>query len=474
MTSPISLGPTGRPLSYGQKLLLLATLPLVVAVFLIWLVVSAQFNQLAESELRALEQRLIATKREELTNYVSIAMAAVSGTTGSAAPDDEEAKLAVSRVLAAMLYGQEGYFFVFDYDGNNLVAPRQTFLINRNWAGMTDPNGVPITDELIRLARSGGGFHSFDWPKPSTGAYGRMEVYVRGYQSWRWAIGTGVFIDDILDTAAAARGEVESRIRRTSFYVAGIAILAVLGVFLSGIFLTVRQRRLADGRLQQLTQRIIDTQEEERGRVARELHDGISQMLVGVRYALELTRRKLGPDTGDSLNKGIDQLGSAIQEVRRISRDLRPGILDDLGLGAALRSLTDEFSARTGVTVTLETVVFRNRLDDDARIALYRIAQEALNNIERHAMADKVEIVLRGTRQGAELRITDNGRGMVWPPPARSGAGLGLRNMQERAQQLGGALSVRSAPGKGTTIEARVPLSHMLSPDRANTKEKPA
>lgn len=474
MILPIFTRAAGAPLSYGQKLLLLATLPLVVAVFLIWLVVSAQFNQLAESELRALEQRLIATKREELTNYVSIAMAAVSGTTGSATPDDEEAKLAVSRVLAAMLYGQEGYFFVFDYDGNNLVAPRQTYLINRNWAGMTDPNGVPITDELIRIARSGGGFHSFDWPKPSTGVYGRMEVYVRGYQSWRWAIGTGVFIDDILDTAAAARAEVEARIRRTSFYVAGIAILAVLGVFLSGIVLTVRQRRLADGKLQQLTQRIIDTQEEERGRVARELHDGISQMLVGVRYALELTRRKLGSEHGDSLNKGIDQLGSAIQEVRRISRDLRPGILDDLGLGAALRSLTDEFSVRTGVTVTLETVVFRNRLDDDARIALYRIAQEALNNIERHAMADRVEIVLRGTRQGAELRITDNGRGMVWPPPARGSGGLGLRNMQERAQQLGGALSVLSAPGKGTSIEARVPLSHMLSPDRANTKEKPA
>lgn len=474
MILPIFKQVAGAPLSYGQKLLLLATLPLVVAVFLIWLVVSAQFNQLAESELRALEQRLIATKREELTNYVSIAMAAVSGTTGSATPDDEDAKLAVSRVLAAMLYGQEGYFFVFDYDGNNLVAPRQTYLINRNWAGMTDPNGVPITDELIRIARSGGGFHSFDWPKPSTGVYGRMEVYVRGYQSWRWAIGTGVFIDDILDTAAAARAEVETRIRRTSFYVASIAILAVLGVFLSGLFLTVRQRRLADGKLQQLTQRIIDTQEEERGRVARELHDGISQMLVGVRYALELTRRKLGPDTGDGLNKGIDQLGSAIQEVRRISRDLRPGILDDLGLGAALRSLTDEFSARTGVVVSLETVVFRNRLDDDARIALYRIAQEALNNIERHAMADKVEIVLRGTRQGAELHITDNGRGMVWPPPARSATGLGLRNMQERAQHLGGALTVRSSPGKGTAIEARVPLSHMLGPDSTSNREKPA
>ncbi|MBQ2263440.1 MAG: cache domain-containing protein [Loktanella sp.] len=478
MTARFPLLPTSTPLTYGQKVFLLATLPLLLAVFLIWQVVSDQFNQLAESELKALETRLIEAKREELTNYVSIAMAAVSGTTGRATPDDQDAKLAVSRVLAAMLYGQDGYFFVFDYDGTNLVAPRQTFLINRNWSGLTDPNGIAITDELIRIARSGGGYHSFDWPKPSTGLDGRMLVYVRGYQSWRWAIGTGVFIDDILETVAASRAEVEARIRRTSFYVSGIAIAAVLGVFLSGIVLTIRQRRLADGKLQQLTQRIIDTQEEERGRVARELHDGISQMLVGVRYALELTRRKLGPDsaTGDSLNKGIDQLGSAIQEVRRISRDLRPAVLDDLGLGAALRSLTDEFSDRTGISTDLVTIVFRNRLDDESRIALYRIAQEALTNIERHACADQVQVSLHGSRKGAVLRISDNGRGMIWPPPARTGngGGLGLRNMQERVEQLGGFLLVTASPGAGTSVEAHVPLSHMLGPDTTIAKESTA
>ncbi len=464
-------------ISYGQKVFLLATLPLIVAVFLIFLIVTSQSRQLAEREIQALETQLIETKREELRNYLSIARTAIVNTYGRAAPDDEAAKLAVTRELAAMQYGPEGYFFVYDYDGNNLVAPRQPYLIGKNWTGLTDLNGTPITDELIRIARTGGGYHSFDWPKPSTGANGRMIVYVNGLQDWRWAIGTGVFIDDVLENVAAARADVETRIRRTSYYIVAIAIAALVGVFTTGMFLNLRERRLADAKLKDLTQRIIDTQEEERGRVARELHDGISQMLVGVRYALELARRKLstGKGGGDSLDKGIDGLGSAIQEVRRISRDLRPGVLDDLGLGPALQALTDDFSNRTGIKTEFETVVFRNRLDQEARIALYRIAQEALTNIERHANANRVDISLKGHRKGAMLLIKDNGVGMSWPPSARRrNNGLGLRNMQERIEQLGGSLrvlSVQTGKTTGTVIEAQVPLTHMLSPQKANKKE---
>ena len=454
-------------LSYGQKVFLLATVPLVLAVALISLVVTSQSRQLAEREIAVLENQLIEAKQDELKNYLSIARTAVVNTYGRAAPDDEDAKLAVSRELAAMLYGQDGYFFVFDYDGTNLVAPRQTELINKNWSGLKDGNGVPITDELINIARTGGGYHSFEWPKPSTGELGQMVVYVNGLQDWRWVVGTGIFIDDVVQSVAAARADVEERINRTSLYILIIASIAVLGVFLSGLVLNLRERRLADVKLKALTQRIIDTQEEERGRVARELHDGISQMLVGVRYALELTRRRIGlgdDRSGDSLEKGIDGLGGAIQEVRRISRDLRPGVLDDLGLGPALQALTDDFSTRTSIPIEFETVVFRNRLDQEARIALYRIAQEALTNIERHAQASNVSVSLKGNRRGALLRISDDGTGMIWPAAARGKAtGLGLRNMQERIEQLGGSLRVMSSDA-GTTIDAQVPLTHMLRP----------
>ena len=464
-----------RPrLTYGQKLFLLATLPLILAVAAISMLVANQARQVAEQEIRQLEAQLIEAKKAELRNYVTQARNGFYFIYGSAAPDDEAAKQQVMQILAAMIYGQEGYFFVYDYDGKNLVSPRQTDMINKNWTGLTDSEGTPVVDELIRIARQGAGYHTYLWPKPSTGAEARMITYVTSFPSWRWAVGTGVYIDDVLAGVATARADVEARVQRTFLYIGGITLAALLLVFTSGMFLNIRERRLADAKLKQLTQRVFDAQEEERGRVARELHDGISQILVGVRYALDSARRRLGRGDArgnDNLDAGIESLSGAIQEVRRISRDLRPGVLDDLGLGPALKALTDEFRTRTGIGVQFDTVVFRNRLDQEAKIALYRIAQEALTNVERHSGATQVVMDLRGHRQGATLKISDNGQGMDSKGrlPAR---GLGLRNMQERMEQLNGSLRFLSSKS-GTIIQAEVPLSHMLPPPRDAVKQRP-
>ncbi|MGB7261792.1 MAG: cache domain-containing protein [Albidovulum sp.] len=454
-------------LNYGQKIYLLATLPLILAATAIALLVLDQSRKLAEGEIAGLEAQLISAKKEELRNYINLARTAVGFVYGNALPSDEAAKTEVAQILAAMLYGQDGYFFVYDYEGNNIVAPRQTWLIGRNWAGLGDATGIPIVSEMIETARQGGGYHAYVWPKPSTGKEAQMISYVVGLQDWRWAIGTGVFVDDVLVSVAAARAETETRIRRTFGWIAAIALGSVLLVFASGMGITVRERRLADVKLKRLTQRIIDTQEEERGRVARELHDSISQILLGVRYALELARRrlKLGDAKAEgSLTSGIEHLNGAIGEVRRISRDLRPGVLDDLGLGPALQSLCEDFGRRTGIDVAFETVVFRNRLDGEARIALYRIAQEALTNIEKHAGATKVSLMVRGHNHGAVLKIEDNGHGLPQGPGMNSAeTGLGLRNMAERMEQLDGHLRISSSRN-GTIIEAQVPLTHMLPP----------
>lgn len=457
---------------YAQKLSLLATVPLVVAVSAIAVLVAYQSRALAEREIKALEYQLLEAKKAELRNYVTQARNGFYFIYGSAAPDDQDAKDQVAQILAAMIYGEEGFFFVYDYDGTNLVSPRQTEMINRNWAGLTDSGGTPVVDELIRLAREGAGYHTFLWPKPSTGEEAMMVAYVTGFQSWRWAVGTGVFIDDVLESVAASRAEVETRVRRTFLYIGGITLMALSLVFGSGMVLNVHERRLADVKLKRLTQRVFDAQEEERGRVARELHDGISQILVGIRYALDSARRKIDHDNASakgSLDRAADALRLAISEVRRISRDLRPGVLDDLGLGPAIKALCEDFRERTGIKTDFSTVVFRNRLDQDAKIALYRIAQEALTNVERHANATQVMVDLRGHKNGATLRIMDNGKGLA-AERARSGSasGLGLRNMQERIEQLDGTLVLRAPRGsegsRGTVIEAQVPLSHLLPP----------
>ncbi len=460
-------------LNYGQKIVLLASVPLILAAVAITLVVTNQSRQLSELEIRELESQLIEAKRAELKNYISLARTAIGSIYGNAAPDDERAKLRVTQILAGMIYGQDGFFYVYDYDGTNLVAPRQTFLIGRNWSGLTDVNGVPVVDEIIRVARTGGGYHAFDWEKPSTGETARIVTYTIALPDWKWALGTGIYIDDVLATVAATRAETENRIRDTFLMIVLITILALLAVSITGLWLNLRERRLADGKLRALTERILDTQEEERGRVARELHDSISQILVGIRYKLELARRRLDRNDerakGD-LDSGIEGLKGAIGEVRRISSDLRPGVLDDLGLGPALKSLIETFSERTGIEAEFETVVFRNRLDKDAKIALYRVAQEALTNIERHAEATKISVEVSGHRQGATMRIQDNGKGIEGGRNASGG--LGLRNMQERMDQLRGTLRVLSSES-GTVIEASVPLSHMLPPESSDTPKSP-
>lgn len=453
---------------YGQKLTLLASVPLIVAVAAIAVMVAAQSRALAEREINALETQLIKAKKAELRNYVTQARNGFYFIYGNAAPDDVAAKERVAQILSAMIYGEEGQFFVYDYDGTAIVSPRETDRIGHNFRTETDGEGVLVVDRLIEIARDGAGYHTYIWPKPSTGEPAQKITYVTSFPSWQWAVGTSVFIDDVLATVATSRADVETRVQRTFMYIGAIALIALLVVFASGMGLNLRERRLADAKLKKLTQRVFDAQEEERGRVARELHDGISQILVGVRYALDNARRRLergDPTAAVPLAKGIATLGEAVSEVRRISRDLRPAVLDDLGLGPALRTLAEDFGKRTGIEVSYSTVVFRNRLDSDAKTALYRIAQEALTNIERHADATHVSIDLRGHKGGATLRIIDNGRGFILD---NNNQGLGLRNMQERMDQLGGLLYIRAVRGKGLEIEAIAPLTHMLPPDLAS------
>lgn len=461
------------PISYGQKLFLLASVPLILAVSAIAFLVAVQSRALADREIQSLETQLIEAKKRELRNYVTQARNGFHFVYGSADPNDQDAKEQIMQILAAMIYGDEGFFFVYEYDGTNLVSPRQTDLINKNWIDYRDSSGKLVVASFIETARQGAGYVEHMWPKPSTGEDAHMITYVTSFPSWRWAVGTGVFIDDVVATVAASKAEVEARVRQTFLYIGGITLAALFLVFASGLFINIRERRLADAKLKELTQRVFDAQEEERGRVARELHDGISQILVGVKFALDLARRRIrqeDPRAEDTLETGIENLGDAIQEVRRISRDLRPGVLDDLGLGPAIKALADDFRVRTGIDTQFNTVVFRNRLSQEAKIALYRIAQEALTNIERHSGASQVLVDLRGHRAGATLHISDDGCG-VEQAPKGDGHGIGLRNMQERMEQIGGHLRVLSSKS-GTVIEARLPLAHMLPPQDKDPQSK--
>ncbi|HTO28391.1 MAG TPA: histidine kinase, partial [Devosia sp.] len=326
------------------------------------------------------------------------------------------------------------------------------------------PDGNRVIYNLIERAKEGGGLHQYKWEKPSTGQVADKLSFAVGLDKWRWMLGTGVYLDDVFAQTTAAEDDLRSHINATFVIVAAITVPIVFAVFLASFVITLRERRLADSKLKELAQRVVDTQEEERARIARELHDGISQTMVGARYMLDLAATKArsgAPDAADVIDRGARGLNEAIKEVRRISHDLRPGMLDDLGLTAALEALTDSFAERTGLDVELKSVAFKNMILPEARTALYRVAQEALTNIERHANATRVRVVITSAGNGPQMLIEDDGQGFAHLPAGR-GRGLGLRNMQERMEYFGGSLDVRTT-SKGTTLKARLPKSTYIT-----------
>nr|WP_210263481.1 cache domain-containing protein [Rhizobium sp. SEMIA 4085] len=452
----------------------MAIIPLILAILIVTTFITWQSATLVRSSIDTFERNMLKAKETELLNLTNLALSAIHDIYEAAGPDDEVAKEKVRAILTTLDYGKDGYFFVYDYDGNNVVHPRQAFRPGHNWLDLTDPDGDRVIANLIQKAKEGGGLHQYKWQKPSSGEVADKLSFAAGLDKWKWMLGTGVYLDDVFAQTAAANADFRANVRKTFLIIALIAVPAVLIVFATGMLLTLRERRLADSKLKQLAQRIIDTQEEERARLARELHDGISQNLIGVRYAIDLASRKVASQTEDAaraIDRGAEALNGAIKEVRRLSHDLRPRALDDLGLTPALKALCDNFSERTGIETRLEALPFKNMLKPEASTALYRVAQEALNNVERHSGATRVDIRIWNVGGRVRMTISDNGNGFdetIAEGKKALGGGLGLRNMQERLAHFGGLLLIKTTPA-GTILTALLPRS--ATANRAQGKE---
>jgi two-component system sensor histidine kinase UhpB len=195
-------------------------------------------------------------------------------------------------------------------------------------------------------------------------------------------------------------------------------------------------------------------QEEERRRLARDLHDEVNQALTAILLRLEALAQETPPERAPEVVELKRLVNQAMDELLNLARQLRPSALDDHGLVAALETQLKRFSARTGIEARLDTAGDADELADVIQTAIYRVAQEALTNVTRHAGATVVELAVLHKNGDVELRVSDDGRGF---DPAVRGGGLGLVGMAERARLVGGELDVRSAPGGGTTITLRVP-----------------
>ncbi|MEX1058209.1 MAG: ATP-binding protein, partial [Natronospirillum sp.] len=198
----------------------------------------------------------------------------------------------------------------------------------------------------------------------------------------------------------------------------------------------------------------------ERRQFSRELHDGINQQLVSLKLRIELAEKKMAhADTQLSALSDLDLasniLNSTIQEVRQISHNLRPVMLDDLGLRPALRGLIEQFAEHTGIAVELYYNLDEVEVSDDIETTIYRITQECLQNIEKHARAQRVEIRVQYANDRIQFEVTDNGCG--FNASISQHQGIGLINMKERVEVIGGTLDLESNPGHGSTISAILP-----------------
>jgi signal transduction histidine kinase len=214
--------------------------------------------------------------------------------------------------------------------------------------------------------------------------------------------------------------------------------------------------------LHALTGRILTAQEEERRRISRDLHDDVNQRLALLTLALQGVGKQGGmlpPDARASLSSALAGLVSLSDDVRHLAYRFHPSILDDLGLETALQRLLDEFSTRANIKVLFVHQTLPVALSKDIATALYRVVQECLSNVTRHAKASRVEVELTGDERFIELMIRDDGIGFDMEAVTTSQHGLGLLNAQERLLVFRGICEVNSEPGKGTRVHARIPIA---------------
>ncbi|WP_087016099.1 cache domain-containing protein [Thaumasiovibrio subtropicus] len=445
-------------MSLKLKLIVLTLLPLVlISLTVAWIAVH-QISQLGEKEIATFEKNLLANREQALKDHLDLAFDSINHILTDPSLSDSEAQVAVKEVFNSLSYGEDGYFFVYDEQGKNLVHPIMPELIGQNLYDLQDERGNFLIQYLIEAAREGGGFHQYEWRKPSTGDVVTKLSYARWLDEWNWMIGTGLYIEDIHEQLDDIRTTVKSNIRTTFVTVCALLGVTVLVIIVVTLAINLHEHRLADSNLKALAHKTVMFQESEKKHLARELHDGINQLLISSKCHFELYQKQLDGELDHSaFEKGQHALVRAITDLRQISHSLRPSSLDDIGLAAAIKTLADDFSAHTELPVNLMLTDAPLPLSNDWVTTLYRVIQESMSNIQKHAQATQVELIVERFGELLQLIIRDNGRGFSLSQ-ALDGDGIGLRNMRERIEFIGGEFEIVTEANYGTEITVTLEL----------------
>ncbi|MEZ9137981.1 cache domain-containing protein [Vibrio sp. 10N.222.51.C8] len=445
------------------KLILLTLLPLLLVTASISWISLHQTKTLGAKEVEIFRDSLIKSRENALKDTVDLAFDAIEHVYNDPNIQEAQAKKKVRTILSKLRYGSDGYFFAYDRHGTNLVHPIQPELIGQNLLQLQDEDGDFLIEALLREAQTGGGFHQYLWQKPSTGEVVSKLSYAAWLERWDWMIGTGLYIEDVHQEVASMQAAINKNIETTFFSIVVILSVTVAVIIVLTLAINMHEHRIADNNLKELAHKTVMFQEDEKKHLARELHDGINQLLVSSRCHLELLGNKLqNEDLKAHLNKSQHSLMRAIEEVRHISHQLRPSSLDDIGLEAALSSLLLDFQAHSGIEVETLFSTQQGKLKSEAATTLYRVVQESLNNIEKHAQATKVTVIAQQIGNVLQLLIQDNGVGFN-TYKAMEKRGIGLRNMRERVEFIGGDFELMSEIGLGTEITVLLTLEGLMN-----------
>ncbi len=446
------------------NIILLSIVPLIVVVVTVASILFSQAKQLVDDQVALTRQNVLSVKKQELKQYVDMAVKIIKPYYEDDTLSAEEGKQIVAEKLSQLTYGEDGYFFVYNWQGDALVLPYQPERVGRNWWEVEDLTGKKLLQELIQAGRSGGGFVNYLWHKPSTKEPLPKLSYAISLDKWQWMVGTGVYLDDIEKQVAQMENGFDQNVGKTSSALFVLMFVAITVIATLGASLNLNMRRLANEQLSILNQQIIDSQENERHRVSRELHDGVNQLLVAAKYRLDnITKERDEEKKALELDASKNAMEQAIVEVRRISKDLRPPQLDDLGLVAGIETYINELRERTQLELVFEHDIEGEEFAAQVETTLYRVVQEALHNVEKHANAQGVDVIMQREGRMLILTVSDDGVGIpanhlkAYKNKRSTFEHMGLQNMKERIQAIGGIFSVTSEVGQGT--EVRVSLN---------------
>ena len=393
----------------------------------------------------------------------------------------EELELALEKYTDLYDFAPVGYFSLdpsgvileVNLTGASLLGLERSRLLNRRLQRFLVPRSQPIfQDFLARLfARTGKQACEAELLKADTTAFWASFHGAPAVSPGGSLKSCGVAVSDItsrkqaeeaqlrMETLAATNQEMKREIVRRQ------AVEEALKKSERQQSVLLKQSHRMQEQLRHLSRQVLRAQEEERKRISRELHDVIAQSLAGINVQLASLKKSANINT-KALDRNVARTQAVVQQaldiVHRFARELRPTVLDDLGLIPALQAFMKTFRAETGIHVSLSAFAAVDQINGDNRTVLYRVAQEALTNIARHAHASRVEVSIQKLDGAVGLTIHDDGKGFQTDRTSdnKQSERLGLIGMRERLEMVRGSFDIRSAPGKGTTVRAQVPITN--------------